>query len=251
MSRIVLHCAVASALTAIALAGSVTEAQTARSGGGANAQLLQQMQQLASDRTSLQAELDRTKKELDSTRKERDDLKKGQQAIEQRAKTATAALAQTSSQRASTEQELTQTKAKMQELITKFRETLQTLRDVETQSTVAKRSLAAREQELKTCVDHNQALYNLNGEVLTYLEHESSWSRMERGEPFTKIKRVQLENLADNYKARADDEHINPASAPPAPQPTAPQSSPVGQGAAAPQATPAPAASQPDGGAAH
>lgn len=215
MSRILLYCAAPCALGALALAGSLSHAQTARSGGGAaNAQLQQQLQQLASERTSLQAELDRTRKQLDDTRKERDDLKKGQQAVEQRAKTATAALAQTSTQRASTEQELTQTKAKMQELIAKFRETLQTLRDVETQSTVARRDLASREQELKACVDRNQALYNLNGEVLTYLEHESAWSRMARGEPFTKIKRVQLENLADNYKARADDQHIDPASAP-------------------------------------
>jgi len=215
VTRIPPFCATACTLGALALAASLSQAQTARSGGGAaNAQLQQQLQQLASERTSLQAELDKTKKELDGTRKERDELKKGQQAMEQRAKTATAALAQTSSQRASTEQELTQTKAKMEELIAKFRETLQTLRDLETQDALAKRTLASREQELKACVDRNQALYNLNSEVLTYLEHESAWSRMARGEPFTKIKRVQLENLADNYKARADDQHIDPASAP-------------------------------------
>ncbi len=50
-------------------------AQTTRSGGGANAQLMQQMQQLASERTSLQAENAKLKKELDDLRKDRDALK--------------------------------------------------------------------------------------------------------------------------------------------------------------------------------
>jgi chromosome segregation ATPase len=229
----------AGALVVMSLAAAQTQAQTARSGGGANAQLLQQLQQLAAERTSMEAELTRTKKELEDTRKQRDELKSAQQAMEQRARSTAAALAQSSSQRASSEQELSDARAKMQELVAKFRETLQTLREVESQSTTARGVLATRDQELKTCVERNQALYKLDDEVLTHWEHESAWSGAARAEPFTKIKRVQLENLVDDYKARADDQRVNPASAPA--QPAGP-ATPAAAPASAPSPGPAPEA---------
>jgi chromosome segregation ATPase len=220
MSSVRSVCVVAGALVTTLLAGPSVQAQTARPGAGANAQLLQQLQQLASERTSLQTEAARTKKELEGVRKERDDLKKAQQALVQRSQAAAAALAQSASQRAASEQELTQTKARMEELIAKFREALQTLRQIESESAGAKQTLATREQQLKACVDRNASLYRLNDEILTHLQHESGWSRLARAEPFTKIKRVQLENLADDYKARADDQRLAPtAPATPAPQP--------------------------------
>src|SRR6516165_5040746 len=92
-----------------AAAVGVAVAQTARSGGNASAQLMQQMQELASERTTLQGENDKLKKQLADVTKDRDALKAGQQAVERRAKDATAALASSNSQRATTEQELTQT----------------------------------------------------------------------------------------------------------------------------------------------
>ena len=203
------------------------QAQTARSGGAANAQLMQEMQQLASDRTALQAENARLKKEVDDAHKERDRLKKAQQGIELRAKTSEAALARDTTQRESSERELTQTKAKMQELIAKFRETLQTLRETETASTTATQNLATRDRELKTCIDRNVALYHVNEEVLTRLEHHGVWSRLAEAEPFTKIKRVENENLVDEYKSRADDQRVKPASpSSAAPAPAPPSSSP-------------------------
>jgi chromosome segregation ATPase len=201
---------------------TTANAQTARSGSGANAQLLQQLQQLASDRTALQVDNARIKRELDDMRKERDELKRKQQTVDQRAKASATELARAAAQREAAEQELGQTRAKMQELIAKFRETVQTLRQLEAEDTTAKQTLARRDQELKVCIDRNLALYKLNGEVLAHLEHDSAWSHLARAEPFTKIKRVELENLVDDYKARADEGRMDsgrapsPATAPPA-----------------------------------
>jgi chromosome segregation ATPase len=195
-----------------------SEAQTARSGGGANVQLLQQLQQLASDRTAMEAENARLKKELEAVKKERDTLKDGQQIVERRAKDASAALAQSSAQRQTTEQELTQLKAKTQELIAKFRETVQSLREAETQNTANKQAVATRDHELQTCIDRNLALYQLNTEVLTRLEKQGVFTRIAEAEPFTRIKRIQLENLIDDYKARAQDQRAGP----PTPNPSLP-----------------------------
>ncbi len=194
-------------------------AQTARSGGGnANAQLMQQMQQLASERTRLQAENASLKKELDDTKKERDSLKNAQKGTDQRVKSSAAALTESVSRREAAAQELKQTKDKMGELIAKFRETAQTLREVETDRTAAKQSLAVRDQELTVCKQRALTLYKLNGEVLSRMENESAWSRAARAEPFTRIKRAQMENLVDDYKDRANDALQGPVNPKPAPK---------------------------------
>jgi hypothetical protein len=235
---------------ALSLATDVACAQSARSGGGASAQLMQQMQQLASERTSLQAENAKLKKELEDMRKDRDALKNAQQTVDKRAKSSDIALKESLAQRASTDRELEQTKAKMQQLIDKFHETLQTLRDVETERTTTKQTLATRDQDLKVCVDRNLALYKLDDEVLTRLEHQSMWTRVAASEPFTKIKRYQLENLVDDYKDRADAQRLDPDKAvgistkvrPPArAQPPSSAQPPT----SAPPPTPAPATAQP------
>ena len=211
-------------------------AQTARSGGNASAQLMQQMQQVATERTALQGENDKLKAQIASLTKERDGLKAGQQALDKRAKDATAALSRSGAANSATEQELTQTKAKMQDLIGKFRETIQKLREVETQGTAAQQALATRDRELTTCIDRNVALYNLDDEVLKRLEHQGFWTRAAQAEPFTKVKRIELENDIDGYRARAQDQRMSPASRP------APASGPAGTtGSASPAASLPPA----------
>ena len=244
---------------ALSLATDVAYAQSARSGGGASAQLMQQMQQLASERTSLQAENAKLKKELEDMRKDRDALKNAQQTVDRRAKSSDIALKESVAQRASTDRELEQTKEKMQQLIAKFRETLQTLHDVETERTTAKQTLATRDQDLKVCVDRNLALYKLDDEVLTRLEHQSMWTRVAASEPFTKIKRYQLENLVDDYKDRADAQRLDPDKAvgistkvrPPRPAQPPTSSAPAPSSAQPPAtAAPPPTAAPPSPGAA-
>jgi len=195
----------------LALSANLAHAQSARSGGGASAQLLQQMQQLASERTSLQAENAKLKKDLEDMRKERDTLKNGQQALDKKAKASEAAMRQLEArqQQREADPELAQTKEKLQQVVAKFRETLQTLKEVETANTAAKQTLATRDQELKSCVQHNEALYKLDNEVLTHLEKQTLWTRVAASEPFTRIKRTQLENYVVESRTKAD-EHVVP-----------------------------------------
>ena len=192
-------------------------AQTARGGANANAQLLQQLQQLGAERTQLQAERDQQKHELESLRSERDSLKKAQTAAHQQEQSSGAALKESAARRAQLEQELQQTKDKMQELIAKFRETVASLRETENERNTLKTTLATRDQAIKVCDEHNAALYRLNDEILARLEHPHGMAHVAVVEPFTQLKRVQLENLVDDYKARADEARLPqpaPAAAP-------------------------------------
>jgi chromosome segregation ATPase len=221
---------VVSALVLAGHNGAPAYAQTARSGGNnATAQLMQQMQQLASERTSLQAQNARLKKDLEDMREQRDSLKASQQAVDARIKSSAAVVAQGAAQRDQIERQAQQSKEKLDQLVGKFRETIATLRQVESEKTTSQDQLSQRDRELKVCIDRNTALYNLNGEILTRFEHQSTWSRVAAAEPFTRIKRTQNENLVDDYKNKADDQRLTPDSvkaaakrAPPSP-PAPPQ----------------------------
>jgi chromosome segregation ATPase len=203
---------VALAVATILLVGAQpASAQTARSGGaGGNAQLVQQLQQLASERTTLQAEQARMKKEIEDLRKERDSLKASQAAAGKRNSSASeAAVTRVTRERDALEAELTKTRANTQELIAKFRETAQALREVETDRATAKQALAARMTDLDSCVKSNDALYKLNDEVLTHFGDQGFWSRVGQVEPFTRLKRVELENIVESYRYRAEDQKLS------------------------------------------
>jgi chromosome segregation ATPase len=201
----------------------LAHAQQARSGGGASAQMVEQLQQLATERTELQAQNAKLQKDLDDMRKERDALKSGQQSLQRRAEQSEAAVRQTqqgvAAQRQANDQEIARWRSKLDEVVAEARKIAQQLRDVETERTALSQTLLTRNQDLKVCTDRNQALFDLNTEVLTHFDHQSAWSRMAQAEPFTKIQRSRLENLIDDYKARADDQRVNPATPGPAAAP--------------------------------
>jgi len=187
----------------VALATDST-AQVERS-GNSDARVMQQVQQLTGERASLQAENAKLKQELEQLKKELQKSGAEKVAAENRAKALTANAARGESSSKQAEEQLERNRAQMQELVAKFRETAGTLRDVEADRDSAKSQLAAQEREFKTCVDRNAALYNLNAEVLDRMENRGFWSSIAEREPFTKLKRVELENLIDDYKYRADE----------------------------------------------
>lgn len=190
----------------LTVAGSLAYAQTQREGGSANAQLMQQMQQLASERTQLQAENAKLKGELEELKKQNKKLGADNETLERKADSASTALARSTTSVESLNENAAQQRARMEELVGKFRETATTLRDVETERATVKSQLDARDRELKVCIDRNLALYRINDEVLDRFEDQGFWSSLARSEPFTRLKRVEIENLVEEYRNRADDQ---------------------------------------------
>jgi chromosome segregation ATPase len=186
-------------------------AQVERSGGGGgNAQLMAQLQQLAAERARLQADAAVMKGELEKARKERDSLKAAQEGAISRSRGAQADLGRALADKARLEGELAQERSRLQELVTRYREVTNSLREAETGGAQSRERVAMLERDQKACVERNARLYELNGEILTRLDGEGFWSGLARNEPFTQLKRVQLENLAEDYRARAADNALAP-----------------------------------------
>jgi len=166
---------------------------------------MQQYQQLAVERTALQAEYSKLKKELEDSKKEQASLTQQLVALKVNANGKQSALLAVQALNASTTQTLEQTKAKIQELVARFREMAVTLRDTETDRNALKTELAAAHTEFDRCVERNYQLYEVNREILDRYEHQGVLSVLGRAEPFTRIKRSQIENLVDEYRTRAQE----------------------------------------------
>lgn len=204
------------ALMAIGL-GVPAAAQTTRSGGDA-ARVMQQMQQLASERTALQAENAKLKQQLDEAQKKLAAASGQQDSLTRRAQTAEATSSRLAASSAASTESAARTRAQLDELVAKFRETAQTLKQVEIERNGFRQQAQGAERQLETCRDHNAQLLTINEEVLVRLENTGFWTKLAADEPFTKLKRAQLENLATDYRQRAQ-ALAEPAAAasPPAP----------------------------------
>jgi chromosome segregation ATPase len=220
-----------------ALAAFPALAQVQRSGGGggaANAQLMMQYQQADAERTQLKSENTKLKKDLDDLKKQLDAA--GKQAAASKAgvsrDAAQLAAAQAANDRGA--KDLADSKAKMQELVGKFRETITQMRGIESERAQLQQQLVQSKTAFDQCAERNYSLYQVDNEVLDRYAHEGAFSHMAGAEPFTRIKRTQIDNLVLEYKERAEELRVKKATAagsavPPgvAPTPAATTSTPA------------------------
>jgi chromosome segregation ATPase len=196
--RILAFCAAAACLP--------VQAQVERSGGGETQRIMQQYQQLAAEKTSLQAQVAQLQKDLDAaktdlaaTKKERDSLK----ARAGGAAAAVAAVAQANASREAADKNVEAYKQRMTEIVARFRETATNLKDVESDRAKARKDLDDRNAAYDKCAENNLRLFEITGDVLNRYEHVGLFTRTSASEPFTRITRTRIENLVDDYRARA------------------------------------------------
>lgn len=182
-------------------------AQAVRSGGD-SARAVQQMQQLASERTALQADNAKLKAQADELKAKLDKETAENAALSTRIKNIETDSKRGTESNKQLSDSLEKSRAQMQELITHFRETAQNLKAVEIERNEVRGQLDLRVRELHTCVDHNVDLYEINRETLDRLDKRGFWSALGGAEPFTQLARARLENLIDDYRYRIDELRI-------------------------------------------
>jgi chromosome segregation ATPase len=212
MSRLPL----AACLPALLLIAGLATAQTQRAGGG-NA-MAQQYQELAKERTQLKAQIAKLEAERDEMQKQLKAASAERDGLKAKVGAAQASAASDKAHSESTEAALAENRRKLEELVGRFRELAKTLRDTEAERIQLAGDLGIRRRELEVCVDHNHKLVGLSHEVLDRYEHVGLFESLARAEPFTRIKRTEVENLSDEYRDRVDAEKTAaPAAGPPAP----------------------------------
>jgi hypothetical protein len=71
-------------------------------------------------------------------------------------------------------------------------------------------ALAARTQQVATCETNNLALYRHGRELIDQCRDRSATDALLRMERFTGIKRVEIENMLEEYRDRLDAQKIVP-----------------------------------------
>lgn len=202
------------ALPALAiLAALPVAAQVERSGGGgANAQLYADYQQALSERTQLQADNAKLKGDLSDAQKQLATLR--QQLAAARSGTAgnQAALAGAQAAQATAVKNLAALRGQADELIARFRDTISQLRDVETDRTQLRQQLQQSKAAYDQCAVANDALYQVDNEVLDRYAHQGAFSHMTSAEPFTRITRTRIDNLVLEYHERAEQLRVHHAA---------------------------------------
>ena len=193
----------------IVLATGSVHAQVQRSGGGGEAQkFMQQYQQLAAEKTALQGQVTQMKKDLDSANAELAAAKRERDALKARSGGSAAAAAQlagANAARQNAEKSLEQNKQRTTELVDRFKETVGTLKGVESDRAELKKDNLALNASYDKCALDNMSLYDISKTVLDRYERVGLFTKVSSAEPFTRITRTRIDNLVDEYRARAEE----------------------------------------------
>lgn len=205
----------AAAAIALGACGGPATAQVSRGGGnsGANTQLMMQLQQAQTERSQLQAENSKLKKEAEDLKKQLASAQQQATASKAGAERSQAAIAAARTSNETTQRTLDDARARMNELVTRFRDTVTTMRGIETDRTQLRQQLTASQAAYDQCAVTNDSLYQINREILDRYEHQGAFSYMARAEPFTRIKRTQIENQSLEYRQRADELRVKKTAA--------------------------------------
>jgi division protein CdvB (Snf7/Vps24/ESCRT-III family) len=185
-------------------------AQTQRSGGGEAQKFMQQYQQLAAEKTALQAQVAQMKKDLDASHAELAAVKKERDVAKAHTGVPPTAVAQAIGAKETALRNLEQSKQRMSELVARFRETAINLKDVEADRNTLRRELGERNSAFDKCAEDNLQLFELSSDILKRYEHVGMFTKVSAAEPFTRITRTRLENLVDEYRIKAQELRVKP-----------------------------------------
>jgi len=196
------------ALIAALAAGALpVHAQVERSGGGELQRIMQQYKAVAAEKTSLQTQLAQMKKDLDAAQSELAAAKKERDALKQRVSGAAAtqaAVATLTASKDTAEKNLELYKQRMGELVARFREMAGNMKSVEAERTQLRADLDKRNQAFDRCALDNVQLVDMNRQILDKYDHVGLFTKLSADEPFTRITRTRMDNLAVEYRERAE-----------------------------------------------
>jgi chromosome segregation ATPase len=191
----------------LGVAAGPVYAQAARSGGGGGdaQKIIQQMQQVAQERSAAQAEATKSKAALDEANKALAAVKAERDALRAKLAGGDAAAAQAEAREKRVADELEQTKGKLTDLVGKYRELATNLREVETSRATMREELASTVRSYDSCVEHNVEVIKIAREALDRYAGTSASSSLLQKEPFTRLSKTRAENLALEYQQKLEE----------------------------------------------
>lgn len=144
------------------------------------AKVQRMLRQVALERDTLQTENVKLKGEVEALNRKLGDLKKNSEAV------------------------LGKSRASYTSLNENFQQTTQNLLKAESEKNQLQEAIAEQAQLVVSCEDKNAKMVLINRELLTRYEKKGPLDAMLQREPLTQLKRVEFENIAQEYQDRID-----------------------------------------------
>lgn len=190
---------------------------------------LRRAQQMISRLQQDNAAPQREKAELEQKLKAAEEELRNAKGQADRLRRNTRALQAAEKDNAALQSKLAQTEARLKDTAQKGRERVQTLDKAlqETQATLdttrrgseqandqLSTQLAAQTRRAQACEEKNAQLYSVTMDLIDrYRENRGTWEKFLLSEPFTGLKSVEVENLLDDMRSKAQDSKVEPAAA--------------------------------------
>jgi chromosome segregation ATPase len=105
-------------------------------------------------------------------------------------------------------------KAERDALAAKLAQTERALADQRQQTQQLEGAFARQKTALTGCRQRNDRMYKLGNDLLEKYEQKGCFASMLQGEPFTGLKRAQIEKMVEEDREKFDKDQILPAAAP-------------------------------------
>jgi len=195
------------AIAIITMASTTGVYAEKRSGGAEAAQAAAAMQnvlrQTTSERDALAEENKKLKNELDGLK-----LQLGK--AQSQADASKEAIGKFQEANSGMVERISSQNEKMQEVIAKFKETIATMRKMEIEKANLAKQVEDQRLQLDQAQKDNVRLYEISQEVLAAYEKKGVWTALMQKEPFTQLKRVEIENTIEKYKSEMNKASTSP-----------------------------------------
>jgi chromosome segregation ATPase len=109
---------------------------------------------------------------------------------------------------------LADTEKQLADSVALQRSTAQTLAQTESAKKQTEGELSGKVRDLQSCQTHNGSLYTLGREMMRKYRDKSCQDALAQAEPFTGLKKVEVENLLEIWRDRLDREKLGASGKP-------------------------------------
>ena len=202
------------ALCAGSIPATVTaQAQQPRS-DAALAKLQQMLRQTTAERDALKAQLAEAQKKADGEKAKAASVQSQLKSVKKNLGDTDSLLEKYKTTDAALRVRIEQQRSKMQEVIDKYKELVGTLRQLEAERNQLRVDLTSKSAAFDTCAQKNVQLYQAGLELADKYEQKGVWQSLLASEPVTQLKRVEIENLAQEYVNRIEQARVQTAESP-------------------------------------
>lgn len=164
-------------------------------------QIAQQKGALEAEKATMQAQLANMENQLNRTQaklmKSQDDLASSQREVQGSNNTLS-----------STQDRLVRVENRLKEVVEKYKALDRSHQETLLEKTSLENELSDNKQMLEDARKKNSDMAEINNELLEKLTNKSGWDALLESEPFSRIGRVRLENIQQDYRFRLEDARI-------------------------------------------